>query len=92
MKARLKRIAKTAAAVSPLVLGAASPAYGCMLVPADETAADRSPQLLGGGDALWGPEAPYDELKRVNERNPAVECGMGCSAGSWEDTPANPWD
>ena len=85
---RLKRIATTVAAVSPLVLGAVTPAYGCKLVPANETAADRSPQLRGGADPLWGPKAPFDEMKKVDERAPGVECGAGCWAGSWRDTPA----
>lgn len=52
-KGRLKRIAKPTAALSPLVLGAASPAYGCLVVPANETAAERSEQIAGESDPLW---------------------------------------
>lgn len=84
----LKRIAKTAAAVSPLLLGAASPAYGCLVVPASDTAANHSPQIASGPVGN-GPNAPVSALERVDERNPAVTCDPMCIAGNWQSTPAN---
>lgn len=58
---KLKRMAKTAAAVSPLLLGTASPAYGCLVVPASDKAAMHSEQI-GSGPVGNGPNAPFDTL------------------------------
>ena len=84
---RLKRIAKTAAAVGPLLLGTASPAYGCLVVPASETAASHSEEIADGNVGN-GPNAPFAELQRVDERAPGVTCDPMCIAGNWQDTPA----
>lgn len=87
MKGRLKRLAQTTAALTPLVLGAASPAYGCMVVPASDQAAQSSEQI-NSGPVGNGPSAPWDTLQRVDQRAPGVTCDPMCIAGNWQDTPA----
>lgn len=91
MKGRLKRIAQTTAALTPLVLGAASPAHGCLLAPVSDQALESSGQITEGPHGT-GPNAPFDALQAADERNAndrGFSCDPMCIAGEWEDTPAS---
>ena len=73
---RLKRVLATAGAVAPLVLGAASPAHGCLVLPHNQgtqNAADHSP--WGCGNVGCGPSAPFEGpgLHTAAEHSPQVE-------------------
>ncbi|HEV2070273.1 MAG TPA: hypothetical protein VGR26_10800 [Acidimicrobiales bacterium] len=76
----LKRMAKTAVAVGPLVLGMASPASACLLTGASETAAKNSPQVNQGPMGI-GPTAPVDGLTRADEKSPRDLCMEGAEDG-----------
>ena len=82
----LKRMAKTAVAVGPLVIGMASPASACLLTGASETAAENSPQIEKGPMGI-GPTAPVDALQRADEKSPRDLCqgGMCDPSGQFSD-------
>ena len=87
---RLRRIIKTTAAIVPLVLCTASPAYGCLIVPEDQTAAEHSPAITEGPVGT-GPQPPFDSLQMADQKNAndqGFDCDPMCTAGEWEDTPA----
>ena len=65
---KLKRMAKTAVAVGPLLIGMASPASACLLTGANETAAQHSPEISQGPVGI-GPNAPVSGLKNADDRN-----------------------
>lgn len=73
---RLKRMLATAGAVTPLFLGAVSPAHGCLVVPVDRDspAADHSEQI-DCGEVGCGPNAPFEGpgLHTAAEHSPQVE-------------------
>ena len=76
---KLKRFFKTAVAVAPLVLGAASPAHGCLVLPENQgtdKAAQHSPQI-NCGNVGCGPSAPMEGLHTAAEHSPAVEPEQG---------------
>lgn len=90
MRGRLKRIAQTTAALTPLVLGVASPAHGCLVGPIPQQA-DESSDQISTGPVGTGPNAPFDELQAADERNAndkGFSCDPMCIAGNWENTPA----
>lgn len=65
---KLKRMAKTAVAVGPLVVGMASPASACLLTGANETAVEHSPEISQGPVGI-GPNAPMSALKNADTRS-----------------------
>lgn len=65
---KLKRLAKSALAAAPLVVGMASPASGCLLTGASETAAQNSPQIAEGPMGT-GPTAPVSGLQNADKQN-----------------------
>ncbi len=65
---KLKRMAKTAAAVGPLVVGMASPASACLLTGANETAVEHSPEVSQGPVGI-GPNAPVSGLETADSSN-----------------------
>lgn len=74
---RLKRFLKTTMAIAPLVVGAASPAYGCLVLPENEgtrNAAAHSEEI-DCGNVGCGPNAPFEGpgLHTAAENSPAVE-------------------
>ncbi len=82
---RLKRMAKTAVAVGPLVLGMASPASACLLTGASETAAASSPQVEKGSVGI-GPNAPVDGLMTADDKSPQKLCEEMCDpSGQFSD-------
>ena len=86
MTMTLKRFVKTAAAVVPLVLGSATPAYGCLVLPESQgtnNAAARSDQITCGPVGC-GPEAPFEELQEADAHNSGqgFSCDPMCVAGN----------
>ncbi|MGH9152606.1 MAG: hypothetical protein ACRD03_09460 [Acidimicrobiales bacterium] len=82
---RLKRLLKTTLAVAPLVVGAASPAHGCLVLPANQgtdNAADRG--AFTCGPVGCGPDAPFQELQAADARNQGegFSCNPMCVAGN----------
>lgn len=74
---RLKRFFKTAVAIAPLVVGAASPAHGCLVLPDNQgtqTASEHSGQITCGNVGC-GPNAPFEGegLHTAADHSPAVE-------------------
>ena len=97
-KLRAKRFVKTVLAVTPLVVGAASPAYGCLVLPDSPgvgtrdnqgPAAQHSDQIVCGPVGC-GPNAPQDELEEADD-NPGrgFECDPMCITGN-PDKPGGP--
>lgn len=89
----MKRLLKTALAVTPLVVGTATPAYGCLVLPHNQgtdTAADRSEQI-DCGPVGCGPNAPFEELQEADQRNQGqgFSCDPMCVAGN-PDKPGGP--
>lgn len=81
----LKRMAKTAVAVGPLVLGMASPASACLLTGASETAAANSTEVEEGPVGI-GPNAPVDGLMTADDNSPQNLCeGMCDPSGQFSD-------
>lgn len=81
---KLKQLAKLALAASPLVLGIATPASGCLCTPNDGQATDNSEQIEDG-DVCSGPNAPFEKLQEADERNAndqGFHCDPMCDAGS----------
>lgn len=70
---RAKRLAKAVAAVTPLIIGMASPASACLLTGASETAAENSPQISQGPMGI-GPNAPVSGLSNADAHNPKDMC------------------
>lgn len=73
---RLKRFLTTAAAVTPLFLGAASPAHGCLVLPENEGTQNAAEHgAFGCGNVGCGPNAPFEGpgLHTAAENSPQVE-------------------
>lgn len=92
---RLRRFIKMTVAVAPLIMGSASPAYGCLVLPENQgtsTAASSSDQI-GCGPVGCGPNAPFEEMQEADARNQGegFSCDPMCVAGN-PDQPggANP--
>lgn len=83
---RVKSFVKGAAAVVPLILGTATPAYGCLLLPENQGTdqADESSEQISEGPVGTGPNAPFDSLQQADQRNgdaPGFSCYPMCDAG-----------
>ncbi len=83
---KIKRTLKTTAAVVPLVLGMASPAHGCLLLPENQGVqqADQSSDQISTGNVGTGPNAPFEKLQEADERNAndrGFDCDPMCDAG-----------
>lgn len=96
---KVKRLVKTALAATPLILGAASPAYGCLVLPdspgigtknAQGPAALHSDQI-DCGPVGCGPNAPFESLQEADARNQGqgFSCDPMCIAGN-PDRPGGP--
>ncbi len=84
---KLKQLAKLALAASPLVLGIATPASGCLCTPNDGQATENSDQIEDGPECS-GPTAPWEKMQEADERNAndqGFSCDPMCVAGEWED-------
>lgn len=96
---KVKRLVKTALAAAPLILGAASPAYGCLVLPDSPgigTQEDRGPAAVHSdqidcGPVGCGPNAPFETLQRADERSQGqgFSCDPMCIAGN-PDRPGGP--
>ncbi len=73
---KLKQLAKLALAASPLVLGIATPASGCLCTPNDGQATKKSDQIEDGPECS-GPTAPFEKLQKADARN-ANDKGFVC--------------
>ncbi len=81
---KLKQLAKLALAASPLIVGMATPASGCLCTPEDETATNKSEQMEQG-PVCSGPNAPFESLQEADERNAneqGFDCDPMCDAGN----------
>lgn len=96
---KIKRLVKTALAAAPLVIGTASPAYGCLVLPDSPgvgtienpgPAAVHSEQI-DCGPVGCGPNAPFETLQTVDANNAGrgFECDPMCIAGN-PDQPGGP--
>lgn len=88
MRRKVARFVKTAMAVAPLVVGAASPAHGCLVLPENQgtsNAAARSDQI-DCGPVGCGPNAPFLQLQAADERNEGqgFSCDPMCVPGNPE--------
>lgn len=96
---KVKRLAKTVLAAAPLVLGAASPAYGCLVLPDSPgvgTQSDQGPAAMHSeqiecGPVGCGPSAPFEELQEADARSQGqgFDCTPMCIAGN-PDRPGGP--
>ncbi len=96
---KVTRLAKTMLAATPLVLGAATPAYGCLVLPDSPgvgTREDPGPAAVHSdqidcGPVGCGPNAPFEELQEADMRNEGkgFECDPMCIAGN-PDNPGGP--
>ncbi len=82
---RLRRLAKIAVAAAPLIIGSASPAYGCLVLPENQgtqTAAQKG--AFNCGPVGCGPDAPFDALHDAADRNQGqgFTCDPMCIAGN----------
>lgn len=82
---RLRRLAKIAVAAAPLIIGSASPAYGCLVLPENQgtqTAAEKG--AFGCGPVGCGPDAPFDALQDAHAHNQGqgFTCDPMCIAGN----------
>ena len=89
---RLTRFVKTAVAVAPLILGSATPAYGCLVLPENQgtqNAADMG--AFPCGPVGCGPDAPFQALQDADAHNAGhgFECDPMCVAGN-PDKPGGP--
>ena len=89
---RLKRLVKTTLAVAPLIVGGATPAYGCLVLPENQgtdNAADMGAYVCG--PVGCGPDAPFEELQAADARNSGegFSCDPMCVAGN-PDHPGGP--
>lgn len=69
---RLRRLAKIAVAAAPLIIGSASPAYGCLVLPENQgtqNAADHG--AFPCGPVGCGPDAPFDALMAADAKTKA---------------------
>ncbi len=90
---RLRRFAKTLVAVAPLLVGAAGPAHGCLVLPENQgtgTAAVTSEEITCGPVGC-GPNAPFDELQEADTHNQGegFSCDPMCVPGN-PDQPGGP--
>ncbi len=82
---RLRRLAKIAVAAAPLIIGSASPAYGCLVLPENQgtqNAADHG--AFPCGPVGCGPNAPFDALQQADQRSEGegFSCDPMCIAGN----------
>ena len=89
---RLRRLAKIAVAAAPLIIGSASPAYGCLVLPENQgtqTAAEKG--AFPCGPVGCGPNAPFDALTEADMRSQGqgFSCDPMCIAGN-PDKPGGP--
>ncbi|MDP8992708.1 MAG: hypothetical protein M3N31_06630 [Actinomycetota bacterium] len=90
---KIKKLAKTALAVAPLLVGTATPAYGCLVLPDSPgvgTSADPGPAAQHSdqivcGPVGCGPDAPMDALTAADD-NPGqgFTCDPMCITGNPE--------
>ena len=77
---RLKRMFATAGAVAPLVLGAASPAHGCLVLPDNKGTKNAAAHgAFECGNVGCGPSAPFEGpgLHTAAEHSDQVEPEQG---------------
>lgn len=96
---KIKTLLKTAAAATPLILGTAAPAYGCLVLPDSPgvgTREDPGPAAVHSdqidcGPVGCGPNAPFEELQEADQRNQGqgFSCDPMCIAGN-PDQPGGP--
>ena len=96
---KVKRLVTTALAAAPLILGTASPAYGCLVLPdspgvgtsEDPGAAAVHSEQIGCGPVGCGPNAPFETLQEVDGQTPGqgFSCDPMCIAGN-PDQPGGP--
>lgn len=82
---RLRRLAKIAVAAAPLIIGSASPAYGCLVLPENQgtqNAADH--EAFPCGPVGCGPDAPFESLQEADARSQGqgFSCDPMCIAGN----------
>ncbi len=88
MKGRLARFVKTAMTVAPLVLGTATPAYGCLVLPENHGTnnAAATNEQVDCGPVGCGPNAPFEEMQEADAHNQGegFSCDPMCVAGNPE--------
>ncbi len=85
MAMRLSRFVKTAVAVAPLIVGSATPAYGCLVLPENQgtqNAANRG--AFPCGPVGCGPNAPFEHMQEADAHNAGrgFECDPMCVPGN----------
>ncbi|MDP8927015.1 MAG: hypothetical protein M3O70_00140 [Actinomycetota bacterium] len=96
---KVKQLAKLALAATPLLMGIATPASGCLCTPNDDDATNNSGQIADG-PMCSGPNAPWQDsgdpdnkgqLEEADDRNAndrGVDCGTEERQGDMCTTPA----